>query len=61
MEQMGSKPKRVSVELDVEEIRQLEDVLKRHRRTPLVIGLQEKMLRARRSIEEVVEREHGQV
>ena len=49
---MDSGQRRVSVELDAEEIAQIEEVLKRHRRTPLVIGLQDKMRKARRSIEE---------
>ena len=49
---MESNQRRISVELNVEEIAQLEEVLKRHRRTPLVIGLQDKMHNARLSFEE---------
>jgi hypothetical protein len=48
---MDGEHGRVSVELDVEEIAQIEEVLLRHRRTPLVIGLQEKMRKARCSIQ----------
>ena len=44
--------KHVSVELSVEEIIQIEEVLLRHRRTPLVIGLQDKMRDARRSVQD---------
>ena len=53
--------RRISVELTVEEIAQIEEVLKRHRRTPLVIGLQEKMRNARRSFEEGSGTEQGQL
>jgi len=49
---MESSQRRITVELNVEEIAQIEEVLKRHRRTPLVIGLQEKMRNARRPLEE---------
>lgn len=48
---MEGNQRRISVELTVGEIAQIEEVLKRHRRTPLVIGLQEKMRKARRSFE----------
>ena len=44
--------KHVPVELSVDEIIQIEEVLLRHRRTRLVIGLQDKMRDARRSIQD---------
>ena len=50
---MKSNQRRISLELNREEIAQIEEVLKRHRRTPLVIGLQEKMRNARRSFEKI--------
>jgi len=40
-----------SLELSYEELSQIEEVLLRHRRTPLIIGLQKKIQDARRSIE----------
>ncbi|HUV61946.1 MAG TPA: hypothetical protein VMW71_07270 [Thermoplasmata archaeon] len=37
----------VSVELELEEIIQIEQVLLRHKRTPVILGLMEKMLEAK--------------
>lgn len=49
--------RQVSVELSDFEIAQIEEVLLRHRRTPVIIGLQKKMRDARRLIENEKERE----
>jgi len=49
---MDTDSRQVSANLNLEEIAQLEEVLFRHRRTPVIIGLQEKMRKARRVIDE---------
>ena len=46
-----SDNRKALVELSVEEILQIEEVLLRHRRTPLITELQGKLGSARRSIE----------
>jgi hypothetical protein len=46
-----NRTRQVSIDLTGDEIAQIEEVLLRHRRTPLIIGLQKKMRDARRSLE----------